>query len=216
MLIISCALRDLLRIDVKRLNRVRNTLLNQNIVLLLHALTCNEEKEWRWRFCKFLSAMRIELNFRWSFEWCSSWCFRNNMWLLIAAQRSQVSYDLRLLIVTRTNRTVCWSQSKDANRDNYSSDSNVRLLLSEDWFTYMHQLIKIRIASHIACYSNESLLHQEQNSWSTMYSTISIETFNDYRISLIHDLFVILTVFELESVKFFWLHHSTHISKSVH
>ena len=31
----------------------------------------------------------------------------------------------------------------------------------------------------------------------------SIETFNDYRISLIHDLFVIFTVFELESVKFF-------------
>ena len=40
-----------------------------------------------------------------------------------------------------------------------------------------------------------------------------IEILNDYRISLIHDLFVIFTTFELESVKFFWLHHySTHIS----
>ena len=41
---ILCVLRDLLRIDVERLNRVRNTLLNQNIALLLHALICNEEK----------------------------------------------------------------------------------------------------------------------------------------------------------------------------
>ena len=36
---------------------------------------------------------------------------------------------------------------------------------------YLHQLIRIRVASHNACYSNESLLHQEQNSWSTMYLT---------------------------------------------
>ena len=41
---ISCALRDLLRIDVEKLNHVRNSFLNQIIVLLLHALICNEEK----------------------------------------------------------------------------------------------------------------------------------------------------------------------------
>ena len=41
----------------------------------------------------------------------------------------------------------------------------------------MHQLTKIRIASQYACYSNESLLHQEQNSWSTMYLTIFYRDF---------------------------------------
>ena len=41
------------------------------IVLLFHALTCNEEKDWRWRFRKFLSVKRIGLNFRWCFRWCS-------------------------------------------------------------------------------------------------------------------------------------------------
>ena len=43
-MIIFCALRDLFRIDEERLNRVKNTLLNQIIVLLLHASICNEEK----------------------------------------------------------------------------------------------------------------------------------------------------------------------------
>ena len=42
---------------------------------------------------------------------------------------------------------------------------------------YMHQLIRVKIAFHIACYSNESLLHQEQNSWSTMYSTTLYRNF---------------------------------------
>ena len=65
---ISCALRDLLRIEVERLNRVKNTLLNQSIILLFHALTCNEEKEWRWRFCKFLSANRIEFSVMFSMK----------------------------------------------------------------------------------------------------------------------------------------------------
>ena len=48
------------------------------------------------------SWMRIKLNFR----WCFSWCSRNDVWLLIAAQRSQILYDLRFLIVTRTKRIV--------------------------------------------------------------------------------------------------------------
>ena len=42
--IILYALRDLLEIDIKKLNRVKNTFFDQNIVLLLLALICNEEK----------------------------------------------------------------------------------------------------------------------------------------------------------------------------
>ena len=42
---------------------------------------------------------------------------------------------------------------------------------------YMHQLTRVKVASQYACYSNESLLHQEQNSWSTMYLTIFYRDF---------------------------------------
>ena len=65
-MIISCALRDLLRVNVERLNRVRNIFLNQNIVLLFHALTCNEKKNWRWKFRRFLNANRIEFSMMFS------------------------------------------------------------------------------------------------------------------------------------------------------
>ena len=34
----------------------------------------------------------------------------------------------------------------------------------------MHQLPRVRVASQFACYSDESLLHQEQDSWPIMYS----------------------------------------------
>ena len=63
------------------------------------------------------------------------------------------SYQFRFCISKKNNLDLC-------------KTSSLRRLI------YLHQLTKVRVASHNACYSNESLLHQEQNSWSTMYSTI--------------------------------------------
>ena len=158
-----------------------------------------------------MSARRIELNFR----WCSQWCSLNIVWLLIVAQRSQTSYDLRLMIVTRTKETVCWSQSRDANRNDYCSDLSVRFLLSKDWFICINWLELKLFLNMLVIQTNRCFIKSRIRDLLCIWR-FSIEIFNDYRISLIHDLFVTLTAFELESVKFFWLHHSTHISKSVH
>ena len=43
-----------------------------NIVLLFHALTCNEKKNWRWRFRRFLNANKIEFSMIFSMKF-SNW-----------------------------------------------------------------------------------------------------------------------------------------------
>ena len=144
---------------------------------------------------KILQILECDANRAEFLEWCSRWCSQNNVWLLIAAQRSQTSYDLRLLIVTRTNETVCWPQSRDATRDDYSSDSSVRLLLSEDWFTCINWL---ELEMHlIVIQTNRCFIKSRIRDLLCIWR-FSIEILNDYRISLIHDLFLIFTVFELE------------------
>ena len=151
-------------------------------------------KRKRWRFRKFMSARRIELNFR----WCSQWCSLNKVWLWIVAQRSQTSYDLKLMTVTRTKEIVCWFQSRDTNRNDYWSDSNVRFLLSKDWFICINWLkLKLLLIMLVIQTNRCFIKNWIRDSLCIRNSDKSfIEILNDYRISLIHDLFVTFTTFE--------------------
>ena len=117
------------------------------------------------------------------------------MWLLIVAQRSQISYDLRFLIVTRTKWTVYRFQSRNANRDDYNSDSNVKFLFLRNWFANINWL-KLKLQFNMFIIQTNRCFIKSRIRDLLCTRRLSIEIFNDYRISLIIDLFVIFTVFE--------------------
>ena len=138
--------------------------------------------------------MRIKLNFR--------WCFQNEMWLLIVAQRSQTSYDLKFLIVTRTKWIVYRFQSRDANRDNYNNDSNVRFFLLKDWFASINWL-ELELQLNMFIIQTNRCFIKSKIRDSLCIRRFFIEIFNDYRISLINDFIVIFTVFETRICEIF-------------
>ena len=94
-------------------------------------------------------------------------------------QRSQTWNNLKFCVMNRTKLKKYCFQSKDANRDDYNSDSNVNFFFKK--LIYLHQLTRIKTLFH--WYSNESLFHQKQNSWFTMYLTIFYR--NSQRLSYI-------------------------------
>ena len=123
-------------------------------------------------------------------------------WLLIVAKRSQISYDLKFLIVTRTKQTVYRSQSKNANRDDYSSDSSVKLFFLRDWFQCINWL-KLKLQLNVFVIQTNRCFIKNKIRDLLCTRRFSIEIFNDYRISLITDLFVTFTIFETKICEIF-------------
>ena len=71
----------------------------------------------------------------------------------------------------------------------------VRLLLSKDWFTCINWLeLKLFLILHVI-QTNRCFIKSKIRDLLCIWRSF-IESFNDYRISLIHDLFVIFTTFE--------------------
>ena len=136
------------------------------------------------------------------------------MWLLIVTRRSQISNDLKFLIVNRTKWIVYRFQSKNANRNNYNNDSNVKIFFRKNWFTCINWL-KLKLQFNMFIIQTNRYFIKSKIRDLLCIRRFFIEILNDYRISLIINLFVIFTIYKIKIYEFFWLHYSTHISKFV-
>ena len=202
------ALQDLFRDDLEKLNRVKNTF-SIKTSYYCFTLDCLWKKK---KTIKILQIFACDASKTEFLEWCSRWCFQNNIWLLIVAQRSQIAYDSKFLMMIRTKWTIYKFQSRDANRDDYNNDSSVKFLFSENWFICINWLeLKLHVFN---IQTNRCFIKNKIRDLLCIWR-FSIEIFNDYRISLIHDLFLIFKIFELKFMQLFWLHCWTNISKSV-
>ena len=106
------------------------------------------------------------------------------------------------MIVIRTKRTVYRFQSRNANRDDYNNDSNVKFLLLRDWFANINWL-KLKLQHNMFIIQTNCCFIKNKIRDLLCIRRFSIEIFNDYRISLINDLFVIFTIFEIRICEIF-------------
>ena len=134
------------------------------------------------------------------------WFFVNNLWIFNTKKKIFIKKNIR------AQYFLCrfWKSFVDKIENYERRFKTVRLFLSEDWFICINWL---ELELHVFdIQTNRCFIRNRIRDLLCIWR-FSIEIFNDYRISLIHDLFLVFKILELKFMQFFWLHRSTNISK---
>ena len=106
------------------------------------------------------------------------------------------------MIVIRTKRIVYQFQSRNANRDDYNNDSNVKIFFLKNWFANINWL-KLKLSFNMFIIQTNRCFIKSKIRDLSCIRRFFFEIFNDYCISLIKNLFVIFTIFEIKICEIF-------------
>ena len=133
------------------------------------------DMQWRekmtMKICKFLSANRVEFSMMF---WTMFFMMFSKQYVIVNCCATIANFIWFEILDRNSYETNCITISIEKCKSWWLWQRFECKISSFKRLIYMHQLI---IAFQYICYSNESLLHQEQNSWFTMYLTTFYRNF---------------------------------------